>query len=357
MKTYFSLRTFMMILLCCLVGISSFAQPVAADAGPDKKICKGSSVGIGGSPTASLGTSPYTYSWSPAFFLSNTTIANPVANPTVTTTYYVLVTDATGDAAIDSMVVRIDSVEYFSAGKDTAICIGGSVRIGDTDNKIASGINYAWAPGGSLSSTTAPRPIASPTVTTTYTLVITSQSCTTKVDYVTVTVFQKPLIDAGPDVTISEGQTVTLHATGSCTNFAWTPAFTLTNANTADPDATPPITTLYYVYGTDDNKGCWVVDSVTVNVIPDDQPVFYNTFTPNNDEDNDFFVIGNLQKFPDNKLEIYNRDGKIVFSANRYLNNWDGKNGGDVLPAATYYYIFYPNNGQKPYHGGVTIIR
>ncbi len=351
-----SIRHSLCSLVLILSGTLALAQPVA-DAGPDKKICPGGSTGIGGSPTASGGVQPYTYSWTPPFFLSSTTISNPVANPTVTTTYYVTVTDANGDPSTDSMVVSIDSIAYFGAGKDTSICIGGSVQIGDPDNKIASNTTYAWAPGGSLNSTTVPKPIASPTVTTTYTLVITSQGCTPKISYVKVTVFPLPLIDAGPDVTITEGQSTTLHATGSCTNFLWTPTNNLLFFNTADPEASPLITTKYYVFASDANKGCWVFDSVTVTVIPDDQPAFYNTFTPNHDQDNDFWVIGNLDKFPDNKLEIYNRDGKLIFTANRYVNQWDGKNGGDELPAATYYYIFYPAKGKEAYTGSVTIIR
>lgn len=351
-----SVRTLFIFLAFIASAALSLAQPVA-DAGPNKKICPGGSTGIGGSPTATGGTQPYTYSWSPAFFISNVTIANPVANPTVTTTYYVTVTDANGDPSTDSVIVSIDSIAYFGAGKDTSICIGGSVQIGDIDNKIAANTTYAWAPSGSLNNATVPKPIASPTVTTTYTLVINSQGCSPKITYVKVTVYPLPTIDAGPDVTITEGQSVTLNATGSCTNFIWTPSNSLQFFTTANPEASPVITTKYYVYASDANKGCWVKDSVTVTVIPDDEPTFYNTFTPNHDGDNDFWVIGNLYKFPDNKLEIYNRDGKLIFSANRYLDQWDGKNGGDELPAATYYYIFYPAKGKEPYHGSVTIIR
>jgi len=342
-----------LIFLSCL---NSSAQ-VVSDAGLNRKICLGASTVIGGSPTASLGTSPYTYSWTPAFFLNNVTIANPTANPTVTTTYYVFVSDALGETSFDSVTVAIDSVAYFEAGSDTSICTGGSVKIGDKNNKIANGITYAWAPGGSLSSSTIPNPVASPLVTTVYTLVITSQSCSPKICYVTVTVFAPPLLDAGLDVTIAEGQSVSLHASGSCTAFLWGPSNTLQYFTTADPQASPTITTTYYVYGADANKGCYVLDSVTVFVVAEEEPVFYNTFTPNLDEDNDVWFIGNLGKFPDNVLEVYNRDGKLVFNAHKYQNNWDGTNFGANLPAATYYYIFYPGNDKKAYHGDVTIIR
>lgn len=66
------------------------------DAGTTRKIPKGSSMTLGGSPVASGGTGPYTYAWAPTTGLSNPSLANPVATPTATTTYTVTVTDAKG---------------------------------------------------------------------------------------------------------------------------------------------------------------------------------------------------------------------------------------------------------------------
>ncbi|RMG92629.1 MAG: hypothetical protein D6706_16565, partial [Chloroflexi bacterium] len=67
-------------------------QRPTADAGPNKSVCSGRSVTIGGSPTASGGSPPYTYSWisSPAGFTS--TSANPAVSPTQNTFYSVTVT-------------------------------------------------------------------------------------------------------------------------------------------------------------------------------------------------------------------------------------------------------------------------
>ena len=78
-----------------------------ASAGPDQSITCGGSVSIGGSPTASGGISPYTYSWTPITGLSSSTVANPIASPASTTTYTVTVTDANGCSGSDSMMVTI----------------------------------------------------------------------------------------------------------------------------------------------------------------------------------------------------------------------------------------------------------
>ncbi|MCG8605925.1 T9SS type A sorting domain-containing protein [bacterium] len=77
------------------------------DAGPDKSITPGGSVQIGGSPTASGSTGPFTFSWSPATGLSDATIANPVASPTNSTTYVVTVTGANNCSATDTVTVIV----------------------------------------------------------------------------------------------------------------------------------------------------------------------------------------------------------------------------------------------------------
>ncbi|MGQ9546749.1 MAG: PKD domain-containing protein, partial [Dehalococcoidia bacterium] len=87
-------------------NVTVYANPVA-DAGADKGVCEGSSVVIGGSPTASNGTPPYTYRWSPPAGLNDTEIANPAASPTGNTTYTVTVTDAHGCTDSDSVKVTV----------------------------------------------------------------------------------------------------------------------------------------------------------------------------------------------------------------------------------------------------------
>ena len=81
--------------------------PVVASAGPDQAIALGGSVGIGGSPSASSGVPPYTYSWNHAASLNDATIANPTASPTTTTVYTLTVTDSIGQQATDSATVTV----------------------------------------------------------------------------------------------------------------------------------------------------------------------------------------------------------------------------------------------------------
>lgn len=70
--------------------------------------------------------------------------------------------------------------------------------------------------------------------------------------------------DAGADITICEGSKATLQATGVAESFTWQPAFTLNNAATVSPVATPTQTTKYFVTAT--TNACAATDSVTVLV-------------------------------------------------------------------------------------------
>jgi hypothetical protein len=85
-------------------------------AGADQSFCDGGSVTIGDSPTATGGSSPYTYNWSPSTGLSNTTTANPTATPSATTNYFVTVTDVNGCTKRDTVVITDNSITYTWTG-------------------------------------------------------------------------------------------------------------------------------------------------------------------------------------------------------------------------------------------------
>ncbi len=80
---------------------------LTVNAGSDKLICAGEGVTLGGNPTASGGSSPYTYSWIPNTSLTSNTLGNPIANPTTTTSYLVIVTDSVGCSKSSGVTVTI----------------------------------------------------------------------------------------------------------------------------------------------------------------------------------------------------------------------------------------------------------
>ncbi|AEH01679.1 Ig-like domain-containing protein [Lacinutrix sp. 5H-3-7-4] len=88
----------------------------------------------------------------------------------------------------------------------------------------------------------------------------------------------------------------------------------------------------------------------------DDLEVF-NAVTPNGDGDNDVFIIRNIELYPDNTLEIYNRWGVIVYSTEGYGQNgkfFKGESNGRVtiqkeeqLPVGTYFYVLNYKKGSE----------
>ena len=347
-------KSLLFTILFSVVIVNSMKAQLRADAGNDKTICPGGSTPIGGSPSASNGKAPYTFSWSPATGLSSSTAPNPIATLSTPVTYTLTVKDDTGAIAKSTVIVQMSYIYYLVAGNDVTICIHDQTTIGN-GNAPAPGLTYAWKPAASLNDSTLPTPTAKPLQTTTYTLTLNQTGCMPKVSTVTVTVLDLHVV-ASADVTINEGQTTTLHATGA-THYLWTPSSTLMYPTTANPDAEPADTTIYIVSGWDPTWKCAASDTVKVFVIPGNKVYFYNTFTPNNDGNNDFWYIGNIYKYPNNTLDIYNRNSQLVYHAVSYINNWDGKSFGQDLPAATYFYVLDLGDGSGKYHGTVTIIK
>ncbi|AUC83045.1 gliding motility-associated C-terminal domain-containing protein [Lacinutrix sp. Bg11-31] len=79
--------------------------------------------------------------------------------------------------------------------------------------------------------------------------------------------------------------------------------------------------------------------------------------SPNNDGDNDTFIINCIEDYPINNVKIFNRYGKLVFETNNYKNNWNGIPNKGVpksntrLPVGTYYYVITINALEKPFVG------
>ncbi|NRB47495.1 MAG: gliding motility-associated C-terminal domain-containing protein [Saprospiraceae bacterium] len=117
----------------------------------------------------------------------------------------------------------------------------------------------------------------------------------------------------------------------------------------------PEDNTLYTVQV--DAGACSEVGNIPVEVIFQIDPTAI--FSPNGDGRNDTWYIGDIGRYPESTLTVYNRWGATVYQAQAYQNDWDGRGrDGAELPLATYYYVVDLNQfGLKPVTGHVTIIR
>ena len=247
-----------------------------------------------------------------------------------------------------------------NAGAAASLCMGDTMKIGG--NPSATGgtppYTYAWLPVTGLDFTSISNPNAFPTVATNYTLTVTDSTGATDTNIISITIkLPPPPVSVGANQTIKAGSITTLHATGiSIVQWVWSPTAGLSNANISNPVAEPGSTTTYCAAGIAAN-GCASFDCLIIDVIPSDTIIIYNAFSPNEDGVNDVMYFGNIQHFPANSVEVYNRYGKIIFQASPYKNDWDGKIEGTDIPCATYYVVFDPGDGSKKRNGAVTIIR
>lgn len=83
--------------------------------------------------------------------------------------------------------------------------------------------------------------------------------------------------------------------------------------------------------------------------------------TPNGDGINDYWIIKNIEDYPDSIIHVFNRWGTEVFSARNYQNDWDGhyKNNAQPLPeSSSYLYrIDLENDGIIDYQGWIYITK
>lgn len=223
----------------------------------NETICKGASTTV----TASGGTS---YTWSPATGLSSTNIANPVANPTVTTTYSVSATN--GSCSKDTTVtITVNPIPAVKVNPDSgSICTGGSITLN------ASGAStYAWSPSASLNTSTGASVVASPSGNTTYTVIGNSLGCTDTVKVpVKVGSALSVSIKATKD-TICSGSSTVLTATGGG-SYSWN-----TSATSSSVNVSPTAPTTYKVIVS--SGSCKDSATLTINV----SPAFKPTITGN----------------------------------------------------------------------------
>ncbi len=227
----------------CLVTKSyTVTQPAAVpvNAGSDITICEG-----GGTTLSASGTN--SYSWNNGLGSGQSHLVSPV----VTTTYIVTGTDASGWCSnTDTVIVTVNASPNVDAGPDLTLCQGGSVTL------FGSGaISYSWDNGVVDGVTFVPSNVG----TSSYNLVGTDANGCQGLDSLDVTVNPLPIVGAGLDNTICEGNPVTLSGSGA-NSYSWN------NGVSNGVSFTPAVGTLtYIVLGTDLN-GCSNVDSVIVSV-------------------------------------------------------------------------------------------
>jgi hypothetical protein len=211
-------------------------------------VCAGSSSTLTASSVAS------SYTWQPG-----ASSANPfVVTPSSTTIYTVT---ATSGACINTKTISVTVIPNPTvtiSASTNSVCLGSSTTL--TANGAT---NYTWSPAGTLSSNSGSVVVASPSVTTVYTVTGQVGNCiSTKT--IVIGIIPNPSVTVNSP-SICVGQSATLTANGANT-YSWSTSQTINPITVS-----PTVTTIYTVTGTN-ASGCSssVTSTVTVStgVIP-----------------------------------------------------------------------------------------
>ncbi|TDE48571.1 gliding motility-associated C-terminal domain-containing protein [Flavobacterium sp. GT3P67] len=130
--------------------------------------------------------------------------------------------------------------------------------------------------------------------------------------------------------------------------------FELVKGTSVKPDKTY----ISYVFGSAINLSSLTAVSMESSLTtPYTELEANNLITPNGDGINDFWIVKNMQQYPNNELYIFDRDGREVFTMNGYDNSWNGMSNGNPLPEGTYYYILSIDSGKSKKSGFVSIVK
>ncbi|MBB2145369.1 T9SS type B sorting domain-containing protein [Pedobacter sp. LMG 31464] len=156
---------------------------------------------------------------------------------------------------------------------------------------------------------------------------------------------------------ISKGETLVLTASGG-TIYTWSNANgIISGQNSAVLTVRPTESTIYMVTASNASN-CSQSQSFSVEVRNDFQAITTpNLLTPNGDGINDFWVVKNIDMYPNNMVTIFNASGKILYTKKGYSNTWDGTYNGNALAEGTYYFVIDFGTDKLKQKGFITLIR
>jgi gliding motility-associated-like protein len=82
-----------------------------------------------------------------------------------------------------------------------------------------------------------------------------------------------------------------------------------------------------------------------------------NVITPNGDGKNDYWIIKDINLYPQNNVTVFDKAGRVVYSKHGYNNDWGGTLNGAPLAQDTYYYIVNLGPNQPKFKGFISILR
>ncbi len=253
----------------------------------------------------------------------------------------------------DSLAIFINDLEpvVLTVSNDTAICLGDTAVLFASASGGQGQFRYIWSTNQTTDSI-----IKGPSTTTDYVVYAIDSCGNQKGDTVHLEVIQFPKAEfTMPDTVCGfvDAPVVFTGVASSIATFNWNFAEGVIDSGSGPgpyqvkwKTPGPKLITLSVTEPCNTASDSAIIFIETCNVYPP------NIITPNNDGNNDRFVILNLEEHPNSRLVIYNRWGNKMYETKNYLNDWEGKDVSDGV----YFYILYLNDGTEN-HGTITVIK
>lgn len=217
-----------------------------------------------GTSTVLIASGATDYTWSPISNLSSGTGATVVANPNTTSVFNVFGSTGGCNSTTQSGTVTVVQNPILMVAPVTpTICEGSSIGL-----TAVGAVDYTWTPSNTLSSPNGNFVIASPSITTNYTVIGSAATCTSSfVRQVKVIPLPNLFVTATKTV-LCKGDKININANGSST-YTWLPLSNFSDPYANQVTISPTITSNYYLVG--NNGPCTTTLTVPIEVL--DLPV------------------------------------------------------------------------------------
>jgi gliding motility-associated-like protein len=303
--------------------------------------------------TATSVTTGSTLSTTFTYFMNaaaTTTLATPAAVGT-SGTYYIKGTSAESCSVVKSVTTTINAIPIFNL-TSPSVCIGNSVIItAILQSGLTSDYTFTW---------TVPTGVAAPgtvssfssTVPGTYAAKIKNKNtgCESGLSNTSVSFYPLPvpaaIVASANKVGINKELNLTAAASGGTSPYSYTwlsnPAkYLITGQENAVLKALNE-GKVNINYKVQDANNC-SANSANFEITIESEGVVLvlpNAFTPNGDDKNDIFKVASsnsLGKASFRYFEIYDRNGRMMYSTNNISNGWDGRYKGIVQDMGVYF--------------------
>ncbi|MBS1650413.1 MAG: gliding motility-associated C-terminal domain-containing protein [Bacteroidetes bacterium] len=355
------------------LNVSVNQLPSIAASAASNVVCTTGTVSLNVTSSGTAAVSNYTWALGNGINTSNQNQSNPAFSASTITpgtyTYMVTASDANGcispQATTTLNVINLQNVAMNLS--DLNICQNQSGIINVSNPQL--GATYNWTingqPVANVSPLVIPSSVSNASGTYTVNVEVSVGSCTNSANN-TLTVNALPSVSlTSYSVSVCQnspaGLVVANPIAGNVYSWSYNNQSVGSGTSYSVNSVSPSNAGTYTVTVTDRN-GC---ANRTIGIIDAQACQTYvpQIFTPNGDGKNDVFLITNIEYFPNNKLNIFNRWGNLVYTKEGYLNEFAGyantgtQIGNDKLPAGTYYVILEYGDGKTQTYTGFLVLQ